>query len=132
MIAGIYGPDIRAPWRELTVENALATEAAIGVFEIRDPDGHIALGYASATSPRGLRGELIELAAAPDAVGRFFRAEVITTYLTRFFELAGRQIAHGAAKPSIIGRDAEAGIYHIASIKPVGPRTTAEDDQDHD
>ena len=80
------GLDIRAPWTPLDREHATRVEAALGVYELRRQGTTVLIDYAGATSPFGLRGALLDAIGHAEP-GTEFRAEVVSTYLSRWAEL---------------------------------------------
>lgn len=80
------GLDIRNSWTPLHLDHILKVEAAVGVYELRRNGETLRIDYAGAKSPFGLRGALID-ELNDQAEGIEFRAEVVSTYLSRWSEL---------------------------------------------
>ncbi|MBG6088904.1 DUF7508 domain-containing protein [Actinomadura viridis] len=96
------------PWTALTAENVAPVPASVGVFEIADESGLIAIDFAGGNSLFGLRGALQEwLGTSP---GLSFRYERTNAYLSRYRELV--QVftnETGAVPRNLTGVDAPAG-----------------------
>ena len=91
---------LNKPWEELTPDAVSHATAALGVFQIADPEGRVVyIGYAGGKAPFGLRGRLGEELKRRGA-GHRFRLEVNMQYLTRWQELLMlHQADHGALPP---------------------------------
>ncbi|MDX2968135.1 DUF7508 domain-containing protein [Kribbella solani] len=73
------------PWLPLTAANLADVPGALGVFEISDPSGVIAIEYAGGHSSFGLRGRLERW--LDERPGLSFRYERTNSYLSRYREL---------------------------------------------
>ncbi|MBO9524098.1 MAG: hypothetical protein J7518_21385 [Nocardioidaceae bacterium] len=99
------------PWTPLTEESLGQVPGALGVFEVADEGGTIAIDYAGGHSPFGLRGRLQEWLGQP---GLRFRYERTNAYLSRYRELV--QVfanEHGAPPRNL----ADAG-HRLGHIRP--------------
>ncbi len=111
-------------WRPLSAEIIATLPAQLGVFQVASPEGEVlAIGYAGATHPFGMRtalsqeaerlsglGELSE-PAKPDSGAAQFRLEYTSNYRSRWNELLMLHVAEfgelppaQAERPSRIGR----------------------------
>lgn len=76
------------PWRPLTEAEAKRLSGNLGVYQLANEAGEIVyIGAATGLSLFGLRGEVMDKAAAPPAGATQFRIEVNTAYRTRHGEL---------------------------------------------
>ncbi|HZT65020.1 MAG TPA: hypothetical protein VFA11_04455 [Acidimicrobiales bacterium] len=91
------------PWMALDPANVARLGGQLGVYEVADGEGRVALiAYAGGRSPFGLRGEL-ESQLAQRGAGWQFRVEVTMAYLTRWRELLMVHVAdHGGPPPGNI------------------------------
>lgn len=96
------------PWIPLTRENVARVPASVGVFQVADESGAIAIDFAGGRSLFGLRGELeVWLDRQP---GLSFRYERTNSYLSRYRELV--QIftnEFGVLPRNLVGADAPTG-----------------------
>lgn len=96
------------PWTALTAENIALVPASVGVFEIADEGGIIAIDFAGGNSLFGVRGALEEwLGKQPELS---FRYERTNAYISRYRELV--QVFTndtGAAPRNLAGVDAPTG-----------------------
>lgn len=81
------GIRMTSQWRELDDPTVASLGGHMGVYMLRSADGEVILiGFAGGKSPFGLRGELrAQLEKAQEAT--WFRCEVTTSYLSRYYEL---------------------------------------------
>ncbi|TYB48199.1 DUF7508 domain-containing protein [Actinomadura chibensis] len=96
------------PWTPLTAENLALVPGSVGVFEIADGGGVIAIDYAGGNSLFGLRGALQEWLR--DGQELSFRYERTNAYLSRYRELV-QVFANefGAVPRNLAGADAPTG-----------------------
>lgn len=73
------------PWTPLTADNLARVPASVGVFEVADASGIVAIDYAGGRSVFGLRGALREW--LDERPGLSFRYERTNAYLSRYREL---------------------------------------------
>lgn len=91
-------------WSPLTAEALAEVPATVGVFEIADASGVVAIDYAGGHSPFGLRGAL---SAWLDRGDEFtFRYERTNAYLSRFREVVQVFVNEsGAPPPNLVGAE---------------------------
>ncbi|WP_131737970.1 DUF7508 domain-containing protein [Actinomadura roseirufa] len=100
------------PWTPLTAETLALVPGSVGVFEVADESGVIAIDYAGGNSLFGLRGALGEWLA--EQRGLSFRYERTNAYLSRYRELVQVFVNDSGAVPrNLVGRDVPTG--HIRS-----------------
>ncbi|MFB9961248.1 DUF7508 domain-containing protein [Sinosporangium siamense] len=96
------------PWTPLTAENVALVPASVGVFEIADEIGVIAIDFAGGNSVFGLRGALDEWRGKQS--GLLFRYERTNAYLSRYREVVQVFVNEfGAVPRNLVGVDAPAG-----------------------
>ncbi|GAA4383019.1 hypothetical protein GCM10023088_49350 [Actinomadura verrucosospora] len=102
------GVSMSKPWTPLRPENVAAVPASVGVFEIADESGVIAIDFAGGNSVFGLRGELE--AWLGRQAGLSFRYERTNAYLSRYRELVQVFTNDSGAVPrNLAGGDAPTG-----------------------
>ncbi len=104
------------PWLPLTAVQVNDLGGYNGVYQLGTDEGEIALiGVAGGRSLFGLRGELLDVLAAPPPGVTQFRVEVNTQYTTRSEELLMVHFADHGRYPKL---NPPASTRHLGRLSP--------------
>jgi len=98
------------PWRPLTAEAVARAPGAVGVLEIADESGIVAIEYAGGHSSFGLRGALAQWLGTSKELT--YRYERTNAYMSRFRELVQVHANETGSLPSNLA-DSQMRIGHI-------------------
>ena len=105
------------PWQALTNDNAARLSGQLGAYQLGDDKGTVVLiGFAGGRSLFGLRGVLMDWAAAPPEGATQFRCEVNTQYQTRYRELLMLHVADHGALPLHNQADPPANLGRLSPL----------------